>query len=260
MQPLAHYILLLATFFSLSSCQSSNAKADAPSVSEDVGNTEIGTIEELERTDYFLGSIIYTASAEGSNTEGVEMFQDLAASEIEVTFGAMHYRQEEKDGMNAGVIIADLDSNKAIYLDTDERTWERAGFTDLGNLDPEVRAFMAKTFDYKLEATGETETIQGYETQKHKVLQSGFIKDGAEVHVWIAKDLNLRPTQYDFETEWKRITAPLPLSYGFSEGAVLRSVTSEDEVIVSYEVTSIVEGTPDQSLFRVPSNYDQRSE
>ena len=50
--------------------------------------------------------------------------------------------------------------------------------------------------------------------------------------------------------------APLPLSFGIKEGAVLKAVVVENGVTVTYQVVSIAEDIINDKVFEIPKGYN----
>jgi uncharacterized protein DUF4412 len=241
---------LLILFFSLFLTQ---CNGDEPN------QTNENNVQEAKQTDgnteYFLGTMAYKAHATGSDADGAEMFNEGAANTIKCYWGELGFRQDETGGWNEGSVITRFDKKESYFLSHEKKEAYKASVVNLADMDEDTKAFMVKIFTYEIAPTGEQETIAGYVCDIYDVKKSGFIKEGAKVKVWIAKGLQLRPSQYDFQTEWKRVISILPLSYGFKEGAVMKSETLEGEVFVTYEVVSVEPGSPGVEVFSVPEGY-----
>lgn len=212
--------------------------------------------------EYFVGTILYSVDASGE-PQATKLFKDSQADEILVSWSDKGYEQREETGWNSGKVIYIFESETAVYCNKSEQKMLEASIQDLAKTDPKAKAFMTQLFTYELMPTGEMEIISGHETEKFEVVRSGFLKANSTANVWIAKDLKLPPSQYKFETEWKMILAPMPLQYGFEEGAVLKaeinepSFTGEGTVTITYQVSKIAEASFPENFLDTPSEYSE---
>ena len=170
-------------------------------------------------------------------------------------FGEKAYRQDEHGGMNEGSVIVNYGARPAIRLDHKKKTSERGGANDLEKTETKVRAFMPWHFKTDMEPTGEKATICGFAVERYRVKQSGFMRRGATMHVWVAPDLQLPKHRYQFEFEFHRTVSPLPVSIPVEKGAVLKVEVVEGDTPVTVTAVSIEPGAPDAALFAKPEGY-----
>ncbi len=234
--PSAAFAIYFFTFFSLNGSASADKNGSIP-------NDKI----------VFNGKITYSAKAEGKK-EGVNLFK-LAASKINVYWGDGNYRQDEVDGINEGSVIYNIKTGVGYYLNHKKKQAVKVVVNDLSKTDEKVKKLLPHIFNYKIETTGITENILGYKTTVYNLVKSGFVRKGAKAKIWVADNLNFPKTQYDFQTKRKRVIAPVPLSFGIDEGAVLKAEITENGVTVRYEVISIDEGNLPQNKFEIPKGY-----
>jgi hypothetical protein len=209
---------------------------------------------------YFNGTIVYTATTSGE-PGAAKAFTDFMSSKSSVTWSDKGFQQVDNSGYKSGKVFMPYGEVRATFCDAEEKKIVTMYVQDLGNIDPAVKKLTPHIFAYELKSTGEFETILGYKCEKYKVVKSGMIAATAEVYVWIAPILKLRPSQYNFDSEWFRKLSLPPLQYGFTEGAVLKSVTSEpgyvpnQRVIVTYQAVEIKKDFYPAEFMKIPAGY-----
>ena len=223
-------------------------------LSTDSSIAEKNILNNQNNKKIIKGTVVFTAKATGKK-EGTDLFK-LAANKIIVYWGNGKYRQDELNGLSEGSVLYNLKTRKSYYLLHKKKQAIKATVNDLSKMDAKVKKFLPHLFYYKLEPTGEKEKILGHLTTVYKLLKSNFVRKGAKAKVWIADDINFPHTQYDFQTEWRRMIAPLPLSFGIKEGAVLKAVVVENGVTVTYQVVSIAEDIINDKVFEIPKGYN----
>ena len=207
--------------------------------------------------DIFKGTIVYSTQASGE-PEAAKMFNEYQAREIRSSWSNEGFEQSEETGMNAGRVFWKYGDKTATYIQKSNGEILEAAVQSMSDMDESVKAFMPQFFEYELEDLGEDVTIAGYRTQKYLITKSGFVKSNAKAFVWIASDLQLKPTQLKFETEWKVILSAMPLQFGFTEGAVLKaeisepSMFGEGDVKVVYEVKEVNAGVLPEGFMQKP--------
>ena len=207
---------------------------------------------------WFMGSFTYRATATGTNKEGVELFQSVAAQQEKVTWGESGYRQEMTGGMHDGkAVVINLSDSSCYLLDEAAKKAAKGFYYSIDEVDEQVKSFMADKYTYQLTDLQQPDTILGYPAKAYQYSQSGWLKPGAVCTMWITDQLYTRPSRYNMETDWYRIISTLPLNYGISKGVVLKCLVVEDGVEVTYEVTEITPGTPDATLFTLPPGYTE---
>ncbi len=206
-------------------------------------------------------SITYDISCTGSNSTGVELFKASSPVKVNISYSGNLFRMLEEGG-TSGYVLADFDKKEAYLLDTLNRTATKATYTDIEESmqDENMQKMMPYHYRPQLKETSETEIICGYNCRKYKVLKSGFVRAYAKADVWITDKLLLKPMRYDFQTDYKRILNPLPLQLGVDKGTVMKAVVDENDVIVTYKVTSSSTEMPDETLFVVPEDYRKITE
>ncbi|MDA1193681.1 MAG: hypothetical protein O2894_00700 [Planctomycetota bacterium] len=268
----AHIALTLSALFALSllGCGEPVAPAAPPSASPDEGpsaeapqaqpeapaaegesasgaSTPVGTP--------FTGTVTYSMTAEGDEAKLVAEF---TASRLDLAFTPTHYRQQETGGLTPGILIVDRSASSAVRLFPAQREFARAGgVQDLDAVDPRVKALLTRQFETKLEATDETATICGYETRKHKVLSSGFVR--GEGYVWITDAVTMPRCRFDvgFRDE-TRIISPLPVSIPLTRGMILKVAVTERGTTVTWLATEVDADALAPTFFDVPSDYTER--
>lgn len=229
-------------------------------------NTDQNSAEVAELTsestvqEEFTGTIVYAASASGEE-ESSKLFNDSQADEVRITWTREGFEQRENSGWNRGKTFYKYTEEKALNCRDAEQTLVKMGVQDFAKTDPEVKKFMPHLFAYEIKKTGKSEIIAGYKCDHYEVIKSGFVKAGATAEVWITSDLKLPPSQFSFESEWRRILALLPLQYGFTEGAVMKAVTREPSftgngsVEVTYVVKEVLKGDIPDGFLEAPEGY-----
>ena len=202
----------------------------------------------------FAGRIVFEQSAKGG--PGEKAFNGLAASKVTVHIGTDGYRQDENGGINEGSVIIRTGSKAALKLNHKKKTSERGGGTRLDDMDAKMKAFMPQHFKSELKATPDTATIAGHPTRKFEVIKSAFVRQGATAHVWIAEDLDIGKHRYNFEFEFSRVTAPIPLSIPVDKGTILKAEILENGTLVTIVASEVAKGEPKADLLTKPADYE----
>ncbi|MDF1701022.1 MAG: formylglycine-generating enzyme family protein [Planctomycetota bacterium] len=203
----------------------------------------------------FTGRVVYEQTATG-DSDGAKAFRGMAPTRITVHFGTGAYRQDEEGGLNAGSYIARRGLRGALRLDPKRKRSTRGGLTDLEATEPKVKAFMPWHFKTGLEKTDETDTILGHAVRRYRVTRSAFVRAGAQAHIWVAEDLALPASRFQFEFESSRTISPVPLSIPLPKGTILKMEIVEAGTPVTITVTAIEPGTPDPALFEKPDGFE----
>jgi hypothetical protein len=209
----------------------------------------------------FVGTVVYEASAGGSNTDGADLFNSWAPKREAVTWGSGgRLRLEATGGLMEGIIVARIADSAFFSLDTVAGTARAAVLSSMNpeDIEPEVMALLQNRFDYpQVERTDEEATYAGHRCRMYIVRRSGALRRGATARACVAEDIHVRPTSYSFE--WndraRTVMASLPVAFNIREGLPLMLEVNEDNTIVTYRAVSIIPREPADSLFSVPAGY-----
>ena len=204
----------------------------------------------------FFGRIVYTAVASGSDQGGVDLFKAGAASKVELWNSATNFRMIETGGFSKANVTVDLTAKTAWWLTPEKKEAEKSGFMDLEAVEADVKAFMPKFYTPpQLDDTGEKATILGKECIKYKISNSSILKPGSTGFAWLWNARDYPESRFEFETEWKKITTPLPQNLFQSHGVVMKMEITEGGVVVVYEAQEMEEKEIPASEFAVPASY-----
>lgn len=216
-------------------------------------------VTKTQTAKEFYGQIVYEASVTGDESSAKSLAEIGIPSRTIVQFGRNGFQCTEEGGLTDGTFLTDTVKNVAWFLDHQGKKAIRGVYSNIdANANDMLKNMLPYTFRTELEKLNETQTICGFSTTKYKVLKSGFVRDYATAYVWITKDLKLPLRRYDFQTERKRMVAPLPLALINDVGAILKAEVHETGVIVTYTATSIE--TKDFDSFSIPEGYSVAKE
>ncbi len=199
----------------------------------------------------FVGRVVYSVAAEGTDTAQLELFRAFSASSYTLVYGTNgRIRMTESGGATGLDILIDLKRKRYFQLRGFERT-----------------AYVLKRTDYEgkfppllLDPQNERDTIDGYPCLKYKVLNSIFVRRGATAYIWVQDSITLPMERGEYTGhEGFRAFFPLPCVLGVQSGTVMRLVVQEGGVVVTY-TASVTPGPIPEETFAVPSGYTVRNE
>jgi len=204
-------------------------------------------------------SVIYDITCEGKNNTGVELFRAFSPEKVRVCYSDNLFIMNEEGG-TLGYVIADFDKKEAFMIDTINKKATKAIYTDVEETmrDENMQKLLPNHYRPKLRETSDKEVILGYNCKKYEVLKSGFIRAYAKAEIWVTEELLLKPMRYDFQTDSKRIMTPLPLQLGVEKGTVMKAVVDENDVVVTFFITSLSLEKPDDALLSIPVGYERK--
>lgn len=194
----------------------------------------------------FVGRVVYSVAAEGSDTAQLELFRAFSASAYTLVYGTKgRIRMTESGGATGLDLLVDLKRKRYYQLRGAERT-----------------AYVLKRTDYEgkfpqllLDPQNERDTIDGYPCMKYRVLNSIFVRRGATAYIWVQDSITLPMERGEYiGHEGFRAFFPLPCVLGVQSGTVMRLAVQEGGVVVTY-TASVTPGTIPDETFAVPSGY-----
>jgi len=200
----------------------------------------------------FEGSLVFSQSASGKQEE---LITAVMPSEIRISIGKEAYRQDEIGGANEGGYVIKRGATMGLRINHGKRTTMQGSVTSPDLEAEEMKKFKPGHFKTEMLATGEKVKIAGYETEKFEVTSSAFLRPGATMKIWIAKDLELGRHRYDFTFPGIRVVSPIPLLVPVAKGAILKAVIIEHETTMTIIATEVKVGSPTASLFEKPEGY-----
>ncbi len=212
-----------------------------------------GTAVDNDKKNWFTGVIEYSATVTGSNTQGVKLFESMAASVYTVYFYDSLFCQSENKGLNFGRVVLNRNTLKGFFIDGYTEVAEPVRAVDMDALDEKARIFAPQFYNLQLEKTSETDTICGYITRKYRIAQGGAIRPNARAFIWVCHEVTVPPSRFMFENENKKFPAPVPLFTGLENGLVMKMEVVENDVNVVFTVTRI-DPVFDHSIFQIPAN------
>jgi hypothetical protein len=219
-----------------------------------------GSARQAVAQETFVGTVVYEASAGGSNADGAEMFNSLGPRRETVTWGrGGNIRLETVGGMMEGIVIVRL-ADSAIYtLDPAARVARGVWMHSLNVEDaaPDMLAWMREQFaPPEMERTDEVASYAGHHCRMYRIVRSTMLRRGATGRACIAEDIQVRPSRYSFDgKDSPRLMVSLPLQFGIREGLPLMLEVNEDNTIVTYRAVALTPGEPAASVFSPPAGY-----
>ncbi|MCS7297001.1 MAG: hypothetical protein RMK19_06385 [Bacteroidia bacterium] len=188
----------------------------------------------LRAQQNFEGMIVYTTKIEGAMAEQLgEMLKSQVPEKIKVYYRGNKVRNEAGDA----VVLIDGDAGTMYLLSTSLRTYRKAPLTSPTEPDSGI----------KITKTKDKTQILKYPVQKY-LLEVPTVQGKMKMEVWVTPELRVPQVA----RQANNLTGGARL-----EGVPLRSVTEIPgvDLRIVFLATQIDKTPPDESLFRIPSDY-----
>jgi hypothetical protein len=142
------------------------------------------------------------------------------------------------DGVGAGTWTVSPTARLQGYAPAEGGEVRPVAVEDLDVASPELRALLPSHYETPLRDTGRTTTLLGVEVAEVEVVSSPFVR--GPTTLWIARSIampSMRLQLFTADAPRVMVVAPLPVSVPVGSGVVLKAVTVDQGVRVTWTAT-----------------------
>ncbi len=205
--------------------------------------------------DTFEGKLSYRIRVEQADSNYMKRLFQFVPERVDIWMQDSMFRILEHGGASKGNVVVNLKEDVSWQIDTNEKTIYQGQYANLDDAPESIRTTLPDHYRAVLEATGNSEEINGFSCNEYLVTRSGFLSPDAEARVWITKDLLLPSCRFDIETEVNSVSMPLPIQIGVDGGTILRLTYSQSDQTIVYELTDIDDSEVADEVFTLPTDY-----